>query len=83
MGICTKCGYLSAEGTGPGDPGEAHTCSDNKKSLMKGMAKLIYDIIIYADPASTTAQKNNAMGRIQTKRAWIEANAAELAELLG
>ena len=82
MGICTKCGYLSAEAP-LGQPQEVHTCSDNKKSLMKGMAKLIYDIILYADPASTTAQKNNALGRIQTKRAWIEANAAELAELLG
>ena len=82
MGICTKCGYLSPDPANPGDPVVEHVCSDNKKSLMKGIIKLLYDVVVYADPASTATKKNNALGRIQTKRAWIEANADELRELL-
>ena len=80
MGICTKCGYLSQDPVNPGDPVEQHTCAPEKKNFMKGLARGVYDLMVYADPASTTTQKNNAMGRIQAKRAWIEANAAILIE---
>ena len=73
QGICTSCGHVV---------NLPHECSENKRNLTRSIVKLLYDIVVYADPASTTAQKNNALGRIQTKRAWIEANAAELQELL-
>jgi hypothetical protein len=49
---------------------------------MKSALKLLYDVIVYADPASTAGQKSAALTRIQAKRAWIETNAAELQELL-
>jgi hypothetical protein len=61
---------------------ETHVCTPEKVNFMKGMAKLLYDLIVYADPASTTAQKNNALTRIQAKRAWIEANQALFIEWL-
>jgi len=79
MGICTKCGYLSVDAP-LGQPQETHTCAPEKVDFMKGMAKLVYDLAVYADPASTTNQRNNALGRIQAKRAWVEANAALLME---
>ena len=82
MGICTKCGYLATDAVNPGDPVVEHVCSENKRNLTRSIVKLLYDIVVYADPASTATKKNNALGRIQTKRAWIEANADELRELL-
>lgn len=72
-GVCTKCGHAVDL---------PHECSDNKRNLIKGAVKLLYDMILYADPASTAGQKSNALTRIQNKRAWIEANAAELQEFL-
>jgi hypothetical protein len=78
MGICTRCGYLSND-----EVQEEHVCAPEKVDFMKGMAKMCYDLAVYVDPASTTTQKNNALTRIQAKRAWMEANAAILIEWLG
>ena len=78
MGICTRCGYLSDD-----EIKEVHDCLPEKVNVMKGMAKLLYNLIVYADPASTTNQKNNALNFIQTRRAWIVDNADKLQDLLG
>lgn len=52
-------------------------------TLLREHLKLTYRIMVFADPASTAAQKSAAMAYIQEKRAWIEANVGDLQDLLG
>lgn len=83
MGICTKCGYLSDDGVHGVSLPEQHDCSASEnKALMKELAKLLFKVIVYADPASTAGQKSAALTYIQTRRTWVEANLAKLQDFI-
>lgn len=52
-------------------------------TLLEAHLRCTYNIIKYADPASTAGQKAAALAFLQQKRAWIEANAQTLNDYLG